>query len=253
VLRKGLWVGLLGVLALAGWWIVLPAAVSGLKDRVASESGLSVILDAPTGFGFDPRIDGTAPKPWQVLIALGGLREAAAVYPEGVLDTYAPRVLLAGRLEILSHRVGGTLQPGWVLLATDYLGPGNGSGALARVYHHEVSSLLIASRPFPDALWRAALPDAFSYPEGDAARLAATRVHADDLEPFHADGFVSDYGVSSMENDINTYAELLLSDPGRLAALAIEYPAIARKARLVRDYYEALHPDFAARLAENGG
>lgn len=248
-----MWLLLFGVLLFAGGQFAIQRDIAKVSDQIASENDLTLTLGQPEGRGFDPRITGTAPKSWQSLLALRGLRTAVEVYPRNVLSTYAPRVLIAGRIEILDYRVGGTVQPGWVLLATDYLGLGAGPAALARVFHHEVSSLLIANRPFPDAAWRATLPPGFSYPEDDTERLKATQVYAADVSSFFADGFVSDYGSSSLENDINTYAELLLSDPEKLAALSAEYPAIAKKALIIRNYYEALHPDFAARFSERDG
>lgn len=246
--RRALWFVALIALVVAWAQIFMPIGLSVLQRQVAAESGLSVTLGAPQGLGFDPRIGGTEPTKWQSLLALRGLEEAASEYPQELLEAHAPQVLIAGRLEILDLRVGGTVQPGWVLLATDYLGPGAGGEVLAEIYHHEVSSLLIAARPFPDDAWRAALPEGFAYPDDDAERLQATQSYADDLTPFFADGFVSDYGASSLENDINTYAALLLSDPDGLAALAADHPAIATKAQLIRSYYAALHPEFAARF-----
>lgn len=85
-----------------------------------------------------------------------------------------------------------------------------------------------------------------------ASLLEATQKHApaSEAEGWRRQGFVSDYGRSSIENDVNTYAELLMADPAELMRLAEAFPPVEAKARLFARYYARLNPDLEARLAQ---
>ena len=68
----------------------------------------------------------------------------------------------------------------------------------------------------------------------------------------YAAGFVHDYGMSDMENDFNTYAELAMTQPEKLIQLAEQYPKIKEKTRILVDFYNSLAPELAAYLKKCG-
>ena len=70
------------------------------------------------------------------------------------------------------------------------------------------------------------------------------------LESAYSEGFVHPYGRSSKENDINTYAELLMGDPEKLVTLAKRWPRIDGKARILARFYARVDPGLEARLRE---
>lgn len=225
-----------------------------LVDDIAARTGAPIHLDAPMADPPDPRITGTPPGPVKGRVALYALSRAMEVYPEALLRDAAPEVYIVGELRLGGYRVGGAALPGLVFLASDYLLRDAGMGYLRRAFHHEFSSVLIAKYPFPKTAWRAQLPSDFAFPISEESQLEATarRADAEDMNRYREAGFVSDYGASSLENDINTYAELLFEAPGELANLARSFPRIAAKAALIQDYYIGLNPDFAARFAGGG-
>lgn len=239
---------LFGTVVFAGGNAALDVRVGTLTHDIALRTGAEVQLGALEGFGFDTRIAGTAPTTWQAWLALRALDTALDAYPDAFLTSSAPDILLTGDLTLLGFDIGGTVQPpSWVLLATDYVRPGL-TAYVQQSFHHEFSSVLIKNTPFPEQEWAALLPQGFAWPTTDAQRLAATQDYADDLNGFYQRGFVSDYGVSSLENDINTYAEHLMHDPQGLAELAQNHPMIRAKTLLIRGYYIGLHPEFAAKF-----
>ena len=240
---------LFGAFLLVTAYLALDSGTDRLAQQIEERTGGQVLIAGPQDQSFDPRIAGTHPNALQAFIALRALNRALDAYPAGLLEEAALDILLAGRLTLLDYRVGGTVQPhGWVLLATDYLLISAGPDYLQRAFHHEYSSLLILLEPFPNDDWLAHLPDGFAFPETDDERLALTQVFAEDLSAFHDRGFVSDYGASSLENDINTYAELLLHAPDALAELAEQHDLIRQKTILIRRFYETLDPDFTTRF-----
>ena len=60
-------------------------------------------------------------------------------------------------------------------------------------------------------------------------------------------GFLYEYGMSSIENDVNSYAAFAFTHPAELRALAARWPdGVGRKRRVVLDFYRALDARFAA-------
>lgn len=230
-------------------------AIGGYDDDI-STVGVAVEAyseDVAAELSLDPRITATEPTALQARWARNALRRAIRAYPPGFLKARQPYVVLVGELTIMGFEGGGTVRPpDSILLATHYLLGPLGAADVQRLFHHEFSSLLLAETAFPEKLWRQALPEGFSFPQTDEERLAAATKFASDLEPYHARGFVNDYGASSFENDVNTYAEFLMNDPSRLARLAADYPKIAAKTDIIRRFYESQHPGFVSRFAVSG-
>ncbi|MDF1872613.1 hypothetical protein [Vannielia sp.] len=252
--RLVLWVavgllGLGGALLLGGkLW------ADDLIAEITARTGAPLHMEAPMAYVSDPRITGTAPGPIKGKVALNALRTALAAYPDPLLQQVAPKLLIAGELRLAGYRVGGTIQPGMVLLASDYLLRDAGPSYTRRAFHHEFSSLLIARYPFPMEAWQAHIPPDIAFPLSNEAQLEATTryIEGEALKRYYEAGFVSDYGASSLENDINTYAELLMDAPETLATLAKAHPRIAAKAALIQGYYITLAPSFAKRFDPSG-
>lgn len=251
-MRRLVLLGLAGLAAAA----LLAGKLSAdrLAGEISARTGAPLHLDAPMADPPDPRIAGTPPGPVKGKVALYALSRAMDAYPAALLRDAAPEVYIVGELRLAGYRIGGAALPGLVFLASDYLLRDAGMEYFRRAFHHEFSSVLIAKYPFPMKAWRARLPSDFAFPISEESQLEATARRADpeEMSRYHEAGFVSDYGASSLENDINTYAELLFEAPGELARLARSSPRIAAKTALIQGYYIGLHPDFAARFAEAG-
>jgi hypothetical protein len=86
----------------------------------------------------------------------------------------------------------------------------------------------------------------------DVIRSAALESRQDPTKApkWHAAGFVSDYGMSSLENDFNTYAELAMTEPEKLKQLADQYPIIRAKTRILVQFYGRLAPELKRRFAK---
>jgi hypothetical protein len=109
--------------------------------------------------------------------------------------------------------------------------------------------------------WRAANQPNFHYlpTQMDVIRSAALESRQDPTKApeWHAAGFVDDYGMSSLDNDFNMYAELAMTEPEKLKQLADQYPRIRSKTRILAQFYGRLAPElkhyFAqAELANDG-
>ena len=215
----------------------------GLRVTVVTEAG----PDAAATAGADSLIAGadsltaTAAEADQAQLALQGAHEALGTYPPALVRPLLQELWIVGGLEIRGYPVGGTYLGPRMLLASDHLRTAADRIHAERFFHHEFSSYLFLLPGFPEAAY---LPDY-------EALLEATQEHAPaaEAETWRRQGFVSDYGRSSLENDVNTYAELLMADPAELLRLGDAFPRIAIKARLLAGYYAGLHPDLKAQLA----
>jgi hypothetical protein len=219
-----------------------------VPERVAAR----LVQSGTEGMGFDRGLVGDkAAGPLRSLFALWAINQALDAYPPAFLKVQGPNILLTHKLTILGQPVGGTVQTpnpkGWVILASFYLFNSSDLKFLRRAFHHEFSSILLDNAPFPHAAWEAALPEDFTFPpqtEQEMIKSLQGQPSAAEMPAIYALGFVRAYGRSNQENDINTYAELLLDAPDELASLAARYPAIAKKAAIISGFYQSLDPGF---------
>lgn len=192
------------------------------------------------------------------LLAKIAISAALKDYPPEFLRNTGPNIFIANEVSILGYPVAGTVLPegdrGWVILAASYLLPTFNLQYAELTFHHEFSSLLIRLRPFPYQSWKQNLPVGFTFQNTVSARLDATvpNTAASKLTDLISEGFVSEYGRSSLENDINTYAELLMGNPEKLANLAKASEVVRRKAELIARFYASLHPGFAEYFSTQG-
>ena len=87
-------------------------------------------------------------------------------------------------------------------------------------------------------------PDGFIYGEGGANAIRSG-VATMDYEPgLYMIGFLNDYSVADLEQDINVFAQNLFSGGAAFWKIADENPPILAKARLLIRFYNALDPMF---------
>jgi hypothetical protein len=226
-----------------------------VPERVAAR----LVQSGTEGLGLDRDLVGDkAAGPFRSLSALWAINQALDAYPPVLLKELGPNILLTNKLIVLGHPVSGTVivqkPKGWVILASSYLFNFSDLEFIRRTFHHEFSSILIEAAPFPHKDWEAALPGDFTFPpQTNQEMLKGLNDHpsAAEMPEIYARGFVMGYGRSSEENDINTYAEFLLDKPDELASLAARYPAIAKKAALISEFYQSLDPGFKTQHFTN--
>ena len=106
-----------------------------------------------------------------------------------------------------------------------------------KTLHHELSSTFKAGMTFLASKWRAVNKPDFRYlptqMELIRPKILQNRQAPIKAPEWYAAGFVSDYGMSSLENDFNTYAELAMTEPEKLKQLADQYHRIRFKTRIL--------------------
>jgi hypothetical protein len=183
-----------------------------------------------------------------VYAALKGVGSALKMYPAMLVRKHLTALFIARTLEINGVTGAAMFTNSWIYVAVparDELGIKSYELSL----HHEFSSLLFNGGDFPIILWRLVNEPEFEYlgSQVDIINAAAPSNRKDPKQAkmWHTAGFVSDYGMASMENDVNTFAELIMGDPGKLRLLCEKYPKIAQKKNILIQFYTKLAPEMS--------
>lgn len=186
------------------------------------------------------------------------LRSEIARYPAGTLDGVVDKVIIGSTLTYNGHAAGGSYIVSIVFIAAGEQDAGAATDAhVVRTFHHEVSSILLLWPPgrFDEAKFRAALPEGFVYRD-DRQRAApdAPFGPADNIPSLELidEGFLIPWAKWNMEQDFNSYAEVLMRKPGLLLKTFAPESRVGRKARVVCDFYIAIDPRFEAMLDPDG-
>jgi hypothetical protein len=195
------------------------------------------------GVTFDPADRG------MIDASLKGIAKAFDAYPEKCLGRIIKAVFIAGKILINGTEVGGTYGQDWIFVASPRNMPAETRQLVAELdVHHETSSFIWWRNPALQTAFKAQEPVGWSF-QNDAAAQVARGQGAD---PAIETGFLSAYGATTSENDFNTYAEIIFSDPARMKDLAKKVPLIAKKVGLVLAAYIAIDPRLNETFSRTG-
>jgi len=229
-------------------------AVQTSIEEIKKKHNISISAGPlPSGI-YHKTLSGKAPEPKHAYAALVELDRALGEYPKDLLGRVLDRILIVGNLTISGLRVGGTYQftngKTSIIIATDYDFSTENKTFVRRAFHHELSSILITKYPFPKEQWLSFWPDDIRLPTvyKDVLQYSQQYASTKDIETLYEKGFVSDYGLAGVENDINTYAELLLDAPTQMAMLANRSTIIRKKLHILLLFYSELHPAIKKKI-----
>jgi len=172
------------------------------------------------------------------------------------LDSYAPPVVrshlrtvfLLGSLEIRGKRCGATNSKDALFVTVNGLSSGRKSMrfVLARL-HSEFSSILMRSRCFPDVEWSQANPKGWTYGEDAFDRVESPDAYAG-TKDLREEGFLCTYSTTSLENDVNMFADWRFTRRQDLERLAAQHQRIARKLAILDGFYERVDEEAKAEV-----
>lgn len=234
-----------------------------LKDALVTKYGIIVKFDDPAQFYIPPlkRIDDgnnitikQVDKQY-VPEVLEGAVNALNLYPPDFVKKYLSAIFIAGKITIYDVEGAATFANSWIFISAPSAEAGR-TVDYEKSVHHEFSSLVFYNAQFPVIEWHLVNPPAFKYLEKheDVIRAAdrKNRKKPRLAEQWYEAGFVSDYGMSDMENDFNTYAEMAMSEPEELKALSAKYQPIKRKTHLLVEFYTRLAPQMCDYFKKEG-
>lgn len=227
---------------------ILPRSVPFRMDFSVAPESPSLVELSPVTFG-----EATQTR------LRGLLRAEMAKYPSGTLGA-VNEVFIGGTLRYNGRPVGGFQFVGLVFITAGEADAMTATDThVVRAFHHEVSHALLDAHgaAFDAARFRASLPPGFVYREELPAVGGGGRVdkeaqpdQGEDTPTLDllAEGFLIPWAQDGMHEDFSSYAEILLRKPDLLLKTFAPDSRVGRKARVVRDFYIAIDPRFAAIL-----
>lgn len=166
-------------------------------------------------------------------LALEGLEKALHAYPPGFVSALVSGIFVAGDMKVGDQQAGGSTGPSWFILSA----PDSSSTASVKLnglegVHHELSSFVLQKAQAASE-WAAFAPNDWIFTTKNEAALA----NATGETPSPKTGFLSSYATTTSENDFNTYAERIFTEPETLRELACEHALVRRKLVFVLQTY----------------
>ena len=174
------------------------------------------------------------------------VKKALQKYPSDLIRKQLKTIYIGGPYQENDAIITGMYGQGVLYLFYNHSGGDNNPLFLEQTFHHEFSSILIHQYNFDAFGWLKLNPEDFSYiinPEKiDDYMNSIQSYEADDA--LLAQGLVSRYGKTNAENDINTYAELIFTQPEKMKNFITKYPVIAQKYQMLKRFYLSISPQF---------
>jgi len=177
-------------------------------------------------------------------------------YAPALMRQHLSSVYCLDDLTLGSTAAGGTYdsaQRSVYLIIKDSDASLSSSAWLKEVFHHEFSSLLMKAHGFDEGAWRQAAGLAFRYEQDEdiSFRWMLFRGYIDPVEDsvLFNRGLLRHYSETGVENDFNTYAQTIFVQPETMRTLIAQYPIIARKYQLFKDFYLGIDPGLAPVFA----
>jgi hypothetical protein len=181
--------------------------------------------------------------------------KALRKYPTGALANDLQVIYFLKSMKFYDVGYGGTNSTDALYLTNNGESMGYTDLYLEQTFHHEYSSILFRNHPewLDQKAWMAANLPGFDYndPENGvgAIRNNASSQELDNM--LCQKGFLTQYAQSSLENDINTFAQNLFSPSEGFWQLIDQYPRVNKKMKLLVRFYNRIDPAFTETYFRN--
>ncbi len=174
--------------------------------------------------------------------------KALKKYPLAILRKNLTAVYVLKSIKFYDVGYGGTNSTTVVYVTNNGVKMGYTDSYVEQTFHHEFSSILY--RNFPDfidqAAWAKANVPGFDYNDPESG-VGAIRKNESSQELDTAlcnKGFLTQYALSGLENDINTVAQNLFQPSPGFWSIVDQYPRVRLKTSLLIDFYLKIDPSF---------
>lgn len=176
------------------------------------------------------------------------MAKALKKYPSAVLQKELKAVYFLRNMKFYNVGYGGTNSTDALYLTNDGVSMGYTNLYLEQTFHHEFSSILYRNHPtfFDEAGWKLANIPNFDYndPEAGVGAIRNNQSSQDLDTMLCAKGFLTQYSLSGIENDINTVAQNIFSPSDNFWLYVDRYPRINKKVKLLIAFYTKIDPLF---------
>jgi hypothetical protein len=227
----------------------------------------TVILGVPLKFGYHetifpaswmtPPINGKGESldPSEFLRTSSVMATALSKYPASVLSRNLRAVYILKSISFYQVGYGGTNSNEDVYLTNNGVARGYTNNYIEQTFHHEFSSILYRNffTLFNESSWLGANPAGFDYndPENGVGAIRNNE-SSQELDTLLCErGFLTQYALSGLENDLNTVAQNLFRPAAGFWEIVDRYPRIRKKTRLLIRFYSLIDSSFSEEYFRN--
>jgi hypothetical protein len=172
------------------------------------------------------------------------LQTALKKYPVEVIKKYLNAIQFAGEIEAEGvPSYWGTYDPFRRIIYLVDNGTKNDDQSMG-TFHHEFSSLLLKSHSFFINPWTDHNPKNFEYFRDIYDDFETMEKNRDVITDYNEMGMVTNYGLTSFENDFNEYASMIFTYPQKFKKIMNQYPRVRGKFLVWLKFYQRIDPIF---------
>lgn len=183
------------------------------------------------------------------------LEDALSAYPLSLLKKNLRSIGIANKLFFYDTPYGATytktLPKNSLYLSVDTENNMDIYHYVLDSFHHEFSSILMIKYPFPEQTWRQSNPSDFVYryeheknPGLEAIKNNMSDTSTPNSENLHSKGFLSEYSMTSVQEDVNVFSGVIFIYPEWMLSLSKKNPPIKKKLKIWLQYYLSIDSTF---------
>ncbi len=181
--------------------------------------------------------------------------KALSKYPAGAIQNDLKIVYFLKTMKFYDVGYGGTNSTDALYLTNNGTALGYSDLYLEQTFHHEYSSILYRNHPsfIDEDDWKKSNIPGFDYndPENGVGAIRNNQSSQDLDTSLCKKGFLTQYSLSGMENDINTFAQNIFSPSTGFWEIVDQYPRIKKKITLLISFYNKIDPLFTDMYFRN--
>jgi len=223
------------------------------KIFVDKRSGVEIIFNTPELFFPQSWYDSPSNAKIETLDSdddisrsLKIVKKALQKYPVNILKSNLKKVYVFYDIEFYKVGYGGTYWEDNVYITNKGIPNGYDDIFVEQLFHAEFSSILYLNykQYFDKKSWKEANAPNVGYGDGGYEAIKNGSDSEDFDEETNNQCFLTQYGMSDMENDFNSFAKnLFSSDPG-FWELFSKYKRLNKKLNLIIKFYYSIDPQF---------
>ena len=167
-------------------------------------------------------------------------------YPQEVIKKELKIIKLSATLILYGVSYGGTSIDSVLYLTSAGIDNGYTDLYIKELFNHEFSSILMRNHHFPENEFVKNNPPQFHYAQNtdEILRSITQDKNSTGNEALYKNGFLTKYSMSTLENDLNMFAEHIFTKPHLLHHLINTYPRLNNKYLVVKEFYLGINPEF---------
>jgi hypothetical protein len=217
------------------------------ENNITFTAGGNIFPAGWYGSGIDAKAESL--DPGEVERSKSIMITALDKYPTQLLQNILKNVYVLKSMSFYGVNYGGTNSLDSVYAANDGIGMGCTDKAIEQTFHHEFSSVLYNNYRylFDENGWRQINPAGFGYFDeatGGAGAIKAGKASQVFDPEEHEMGFLYEYAETTLENDVNSFAENIFMGEESFFNTVESYDKLQMKLDLIVAFYNSLDPVF---------